>query len=990
MKKFTLLILSSPLFFSLTASATTNGAQLEAAIKDVNNGRIQNVQITDHIEYSQSLHPLNLRSDFSLAGIPILIEGNGHTLKATSDKARGFICFGENQSKPITIRNLTLDSSTAKGGEGQDGGGGGAGFGGGVFVGKGSHVVLDNVHFVNCQAIGGSSISSNEMGGGGGGGLGGDGGRGHTSSFGGGGGGGLYGKGGHAGSFSGGGGGGLLEDGCEGSKAQGGHGGNAVPAEASGLGGEIDTCGKHGSTGSGGGGCGRLDTSGGSGGNGGFGAGGGGDSFSGIGGKGGFGGGGAGGGHGYMNNFPGGDGNDGGFGGGGGAGGGNYYNSKGGLGGMGGYGGGGGAGGPNGGIGGLGIHGGRGANDGGLGGGGSAMGGAIFIEDGGHLIIKTNTSFTNSSLTAGSGFEQGSKSGKDIFMMSGGTIIFDLQSNVTVPSAIESDHGPSKEGGLIKHGLATLTLSGENTYTGKTDIKKGTLLINGSIQTPVELHGGSLGGQANVLATVNNPRGTVSNAYGDVHIAGDYTQGSDGVYYITLCHDDETPSLKIDGTAYLDGVLKIDSSTTPFKAGREFEILSANSGLVGEFSNIRMAYSPYGTPLFKLNYLANQLFLTSQPFNLISIESVKSGNPKKTLDYICSLFPLEPNSDLSLAVTALAFLSPEELNKALDQLNPALYGGLEWINLNQQAAIFSMVTSQLSTRACPPTGICKEKPNHIWFQPYGYWNQYGKLSEIRGFGSDEIGFALGYDRKIQDFYVGVLAGYSYTDLDYDQNAGGGNINSVFGGLYGKYISPFFLAVNTSVTLGGNFYDLSRKIQYGDGNLTRTIQRNAKSNHNALAFSAHLGLNYDFEQLSAPVGIHANLDYSYLNQNRFKESGADSLDLDIRDKVSNMLQTELGAYYLQTFTFSARCISPYLGLSWVVKVPLSDGTLLASLRGQGGTFKVDTTSQTLQFVVPKAAVKISTKKCLAFTLETYAELSGSYKSYFLGGRLEQRF
>ncbi|WP_420422119.1 autotransporter domain-containing protein [Simkania sp.] len=900
MKKITVLNLATLLTLTISGFATaTNEAQLKAAIKDVNDGRIPSVKITADMYFSDSLHPLNIQSNLAPVQAPILIDGNHHTLKATSDHARGFFAIGHEQGNTITIRDLTIDSAVAKGGSGQDGGGGGGG-------------------------------------------------------------GGLLGHGGDAGSFSGGGGGGLVDCGNDGSGVKGGNGGHSSTKKDLGIGGAIDTCGTDGIYGMGGGGCGRLDTHGGSGGNGGFGGGGGGDSFAGVTGKGGYGGGG-----------------------------GDYHNSKGGAGGTGGFGGGGGAGGPNGGTGGLGIFGGRGSNSGGLGGGGAAMGGAIFIEKEGHLVIKDKTSFTSSSLQGGTGFVEGETLGTDIFMMSGGKITWDLQQDVTVPTPIESDFGSDKSGGLIKHGPAILTLTDANTYTGKTEVKKGTLLLNGSVETPIILHGGTLGGEATALSDVNNHLGVLTNSYGEVHVKGDYSQGSDGTYLVRLGYDD-TPMLHVNGTAFLDGTLQIGSPDKPFEAGTEFEILSANKGLVGEFSSIKMAYSPYGTPLFKLGYSSNQLVLTAQPFNFISRDSVKSGNPKKTLDYICSLFPLTPNSDLSLVVNSLAFLSPEELSKALDQLNPALYGSIEWMNLNQTTAIFSMVTNHLTHYNCPPTGICRDSLNHVWFEPYGYWNEYGKLNHIRGFDSDEIGFVLGYDRRIQDFFIGVLGGYSYTELHYDQDSGGGNYHSVFGGLYGTYLAPFHLAVDTAVILGGNFYDLDRRIHYGDGNITRTISRSAKSDHNAFTFGAHFGLNYDFEQFSAPVGLLASVDYSYLNQDQFQESGADSLNLVVSDQVSNMLQTELGAYFAKVFIFKTRCVTPYLGLSWIVKIPLSDGDILAHFRGQDKSFRVDTTNEAVQFVAPKAAIKFSTKKCFAFTLEAFAELSGQYKSYFFGGRFEKKF
>src|SRR5207244_8499045 len=54
-------------------------------------------------------------------------------------------------------------------------------------------------------------------------------------------------------------------------------------------------------------------------------------------------------------------------------------------------------------------------------------------------------------------------------------------------------------GGLTKTSAGTLTLSGNNTYTGTTTVSAGTLLVNGSqSSSAVSLDGGTLGGTGTV------------------------------------------------------------------------------------------------------------------------------------------------------------------------------------------------------------------------------------------------------------------------------------------------------------------------------------------------------------------------------------------------------------------------------------------------------------------------------------------------------------
>jgi autotransporter-associated beta strand protein len=74
--------------------------------------------------------------------------------------------------------------------------------------------------------------------------------------------------------------------------------------------------------------------------------------------------------------------------------------------------------------------------------------------------------------------------------------------SVTIAANLLS--GAINDGGLIKTGARTLNLSGTNTYTGSTQVKGGTLLVNGSAlssQTVVSA-GATLGGSGSLLGVV--------------------------------------------------------------------------------------------------------------------------------------------------------------------------------------------------------------------------------------------------------------------------------------------------------------------------------------------------------------------------------------------------------------------------------------------------------------------------------------------------------
>lgn len=553
---------------------------------------------------------------------------NGKVVTISSSTSSGLFAFPNtnfNLTDSIGTGSLTASTASVGGSGGSSGGGGALGAGGGIFVGSNANVTLTNTVFSSCKAQGGNGGSGSVSGGGGGGMSRGNGGSslfsgGGTNS---GGGGGFGASGGNSGSLNiagAGGGGGLLFNG--------GNGGSNITGGGGGGGGGDTGAGNNGiSTIGGAGGSGTTGNTGGNGGNatagggnaglglGGFGGGDGGGGGGGVGGGGtagtgttGGAGGFSGGGGGAAGPAPGATGGAGGFGGGGGGGSGSGV-AGGGTGGAGGFGGGGGGSGS--GTGGsAGFGGGAGSGSAtGIGGGGAALGGAIFVANGATLQLSGVSGISSSTITAGTGTNNGSARGQDIFLMSSGTIQFNHTNTMTVTGAIESDNGAgggsTSTGGIIMSGSGILDITGNTgatlPYTGSTAFNGGMTKVSsdsnlGKSTNPMSFNGGTLEFTAGFTTarttTFNAGGGSVNtNAFnatlsGSVGGSGNLTKTGSGTLTLSGASNAFSGSVTIN-----NGVFALNSgaptSVNVNASGAAFDISGASSGITtGDLSGV--------------------------------------------------------------------------------------------------------------------------------------------------------------------------------------------------------------------------------------------------------------------------------------------------------------------------------------------------------------------------------------------------------------------
>ncbi|TCV97521.1 outer membrane autotransporter protein [Luteibacter rhizovicinus] len=158
----------------------------------------------------------------------------------------------------------------------------------------------------------------------------------------------------------------------------------------------------------------------------------------------------------------------------------------------------------------------------------------------------------------------------------------DFATTVTTDSIWSNDI--AGQGGLVKRGPATLTMSGDNHYRGATDIHAGTLNIDGTIRSAVHIFPeGQLGGTGAVHGNVVN-KGQLAPSGGTFVIHGDYLPVSSGVLSIA-----PGQKLKVDGYARLAGsTLSLRPPAVNYVLTARETLLEATHGVEGVFGAQRM------------------------------------------------------------------------------------------------------------------------------------------------------------------------------------------------------------------------------------------------------------------------------------------------------------------------------------------------------------------------------------------------------------------
>ncbi len=502
-------------------------------------------------------------------------------------------------------------------------------------------------------------------------------------------------------------------------------------------------------------------------------------------------------------------------------------------------------------------------------------------------------------------------------------------------------------GGLTKTGTGTFTLTGSNTYTGTTTVAQGALAVNGSITSNISILANALlQGIGTITGNVTNS-GTIApgNSIGTITIVGNTMFNAGSSLQIEF-DPSSTDLLNVTGNVTILPGATLELFPTPsgsYGDGSQFTIVNGSS-VTGTFSSVTnsflllhptVLYFPTHIDLaLNVNHFAD--FVTGNAFQIAK-----------------SLIGINPalGTDLFFVFQQLFSLDAAQLNQAFNEMQPSLLTGL---SINQQnnfvlvSAALRKRTNTLHEMTCAAQK--REHPWSIWGDVSGGFFHQEHQDDQVGFHSDNIVGALGIDCVfLKHLYVGVLGAYTYTDIDWSKSLADGHINSYYGGAYTSWLNNLFY-VNLSIIGAYNKYHNSRKISFA------AIDRHAKANHHGDSITGHVDLGF-----MVPKGENfqfypfGQLDYMYTHQARYREYGAQSLDLVMDESSATMLRSEVGIGGRYCIPAGKNYVVPSVKLSWVNEARFKGKHLTARLIDVPNQFTVSGIYPTRNLIAPGATL-----------------------------------
>jgi len=427
-----------------------------------------------------------------------------------------------------------------------------------------------------------------------------------------------------------------------------------------------------------------------------------------------------------------------------------------------------------------------------------------------------------------------------------------------------------------------------------------------------------LGGNSNITATtVVMGDGSIlapGNSIGTTNITGDLVFASSSTYEVEF----EQASMQTGGisndTTNVSGTTTIDSNNTSldlinldgkFYVHETFDIITSSGALTGEFANSSLTGFDVDSPDLRLGSRIE--YSTATVGNTLQLQVRRIASDYENSSELTDMSHNE--SEVARSIDAISTGNGGDITNSLDVLEKfyyytstydldALKAGFNDIAgvIYSNAALLPYFNSKMEhvyDKIQPrenKISSCGRFHDKIWGEYY-----YNNYRVDRDENSPEYqtytnGFLLGFDMiSSNKWFLGIMSGYGESTLNQEHDKT--NMKDINLGLYGGYETDKW-QFKSMLFAGWERYNTEREITFMDRTAKSDYQGYSTSLDVEGAYKILLTKNADAKH-KLTLKPFAGMFASYIKQNGFEESGADSLNLKVEDNNILMAQARLG-------------------------------------------------------------------------------------------------
>ena len=454
----------------------------------------------------------------------------------------------------------------------------------------------------------------------------------------------------------------------------------------------------------------------------------------------------------------------------------------------------------------------------------------------------------------------------------------------------------------VKSGSWTLT--SQNDFSDGGEIFSGARLINqGPISGSLTVdEGGVYAGGGSVGNLLVNGTLQTSTQLGTATVVQDLTLGSGATLLYGVNADGSSAPVQVGGTASLNGAtLAINAGSGTYPWLSQYSVLNAGA-INGTFGKVTSDYA-FLTPT--LSYSPTNVELTYTRNDVAFADYASSANGRRAAYGLSQLKAgnalynalLNTNyQSAGAAIEQLAGSSNASLSSATlaatGQVGSSMLAAMQSLRTGAGLLVAEATgdTPVLAATGVPAGVRNLNDPNargRLWLQGLG---SYGRLDGEHG--SSDLtqrtkGGLLGADWALTpDWRVGVLGGYSKTDVD--SSAMNGTVNSWHAGAYAIRQSGA-LALRLGAAYSGHNGDSKRSVVFNG------FSDQPKADYRASSQQAFAELGYALGNGRLSAEPFANLGYQRYHRNRYTEKGGASalqVDAQTQDNFNSTLGVRL--------------------------------------------------------------------------------------------------